>query len=147
MAYRTPWPSVYPGLSKLPEREIHHLTIDTLRDDTNCIASVAPSMGIFSLICQKALKDTAKYIKDNKLTYVDSEQLIKWICERTFTGPSQNPASSNDAGPEASVCDRAEDLSKVESVLREETPGGTRGGGGGGKRGRKPGKDSFTKAS
>jgi hypothetical protein len=103
MAYRTTWPAVYPGLSKLPPNQVHHLTIDTLRKDTHRIATVAPAMGIYSLICQKALRDTAQYIEDNNLSYADTERLIEWICKRTFTSPVENPASHDDTGSKAGV--------------------------------------------
>jgi hypothetical protein len=139
MAYRTPYPAVYPNLSKTPPRDIHRVGVDVLRKDTQIIGSVAPAMGVLSLIVQSAIRETAQYILENKLTYEQSEQLIQWICQRSASRATEKAGTPDDRRREESVLRGAEDAGKESAKSGEGTEkvsGGKGGGRGRGKRDR-----------
>ena len=134
--YRTPWPSTYPGLTTMPPSKVHRLSIDVLRSDSACIASVATSQGIFSLICQLAIKQTAEYIRKHGLTYEQSDELVQYVCKRTFTSPSESTIASDDRRPEKAVRGGIENTREESTNTREKTTRRKDGSGSGPSRGK-----------
>ena len=83
MSFNTPWPRVYPGISKLPRDEMRRLTIEIPAEDANVLMSVAVNPAIFSLICQASIKFFTDHARSNAFTYANADDLVAYICERT----------------------------------------------------------------
>src|SRR5688500_15049911 len=96
MAFRSSYPQVYSALSKLPEKEIHRVQADVLRMYTQAIGSVHARIGIVNYIIQHRIHELAEYIRQNKLTYHDSDKLIEWIRQRTSDCNVNQAVPSND---------------------------------------------------
>lgn len=135
MAFKTPWPPVYPGISSLPDKDVARITVNFSESHRRAIMSVALNPAIFSLICQKALAETAETIIKHDLDYGNSTELIQWICKRTFAPAFNQTNASDDTGGEKGVCDptpqRQVAAARIGEVVETKRRGkGTKGKGG-----------------
>jgi hypothetical protein len=111
--YRSPWKPVYPNISKLPPNEVHGISCNVLRCDTSAIISATANHGITTLIVQHAIKQTADVIRKYNLTYADSERIVKWICERSFSEFVNSPTAPNVGSGAEEVRGGVEDSKQV----------------------------------
>lgn len=131
MSYTTPWPRVYNKISGLPANQLKRLTVELPIADAQAIISVACNPAVYSLICQTALKQTAEYVRNNKLTYENNKQLIDYICGRPDLGAFREVSTLHDAGRTESVLDGAENAAEVTASVGKKVTSGSGSGGGG----------------
>jgi len=129
--FKPPWQQPYPSLSKLPPKEVQRITVELLRADGLAVCSIIPTPGILSLIAQHAIKATAEYVRRHNLTYADAEDVIHWICKRTFSEPSQKATAHDVTGRGALIRARVKELKDVATSAGEEveSAGGNKGSG------------------
>jgi len=125
MSYTTPWPRVYPKISGLPANQLKRLTVELPVGDSQAILSVACNPAVFSLICQTALKQTADYVRSNKLTYENNKQLIDYICGRPDLGAFREVPALHDSGRTEGVLDGVENVAEVTAGVGKKTPSGS----------------------
>lgn len=103
MAFTTPWQQPYPELKSLPESAIRTLRIDIPASEARVISSLATNPSIFSFICQNALKSAVEHIRTNNLTYLDADELVRWVRERSTSRTPTETAGPNDAGGDKEI--------------------------------------------
>lgn len=126
MSFNTPWPRVYPGLSKCPPAEVRRLTIEMPTEDATTIMSVALNNAIFSLICQTALRNAAQHIRKHELKYADSESFVNFICNGTHSGDVETTAEHDESGRTTSIRKGTAKSSHQSAGARKEVTGGKR---------------------
>lgn len=96
MPHSKSWPHVYPGLNLLPANSVSRIGANVLKADTAAIVSVAANSSIISHIIQHAIHHTAEYVRANRLTYLDCDRFVKYLCKRTFDCPAAHTAPQDD---------------------------------------------------
>lgn len=130
MSYNTPWPRVYPGLSKLPRNEVRRLTIELPEEDARIILAVSVNSAIFSLIAQTAFQKYVKLIKSNGFTYTDAETLTQHIlCDGANSGTNPSTPGITHPGGVTGVHEGVKDPSDISASTGKEVAAGGRDGG------------------
>lgn len=91
MSTHRPWPPVYPEIAS---GQTIRVQADIPVADHRAVLGVAANTGIISHIIQQTFKFTADYVRSNHLTFTDSEEFVRYICERSFSCPAQTSVSS-----------------------------------------------------
>jgi hypothetical protein len=90
--HRPSWPPIYPNIKASPTIRIQ---ADVPVTDHQAIVGTAANTGVISFVIQQAIKLTAEYVRNNNLSYLDSDRFLDYLRERSFVSNTEKATLVN----------------------------------------------------
>ena len=120
MSQRSTWPPVYTNLTD--ETTARLAMPKVASTDTRLIIATVGNTAILTYIQQLAIKHAADYIRDNKLTFVDSDRFIEHLRQRSVaTPPHSTTDASNESGPDSRANKQIANIKNIVAKSRKKS--------------------------